>query len=265
MSNRYQTTTLTFSSVTAGASASLDSAIGPSLFNIIDIEVTQDNGASTFDYKIWGEAAHTNLIYWATKVPGNVGLFDGADTSGSTPAAAKSAFTQPYDDNDGAGQLHHQIINNDVVAHTYTAVIKYEEVVKFDSSGNLSTRGLVTTGSLGSGTANSTTFLRGDQSWQVLTSSPVGSYSAQSTSFNAASNHAYWITGNSVTVTLPGSPADGDYVILADGSAVTAGTTVVGRNGKTIMGLSQDMTIDITDFQVTLIYRSATGDWRLAA
>ncbi len=87
-------------------------------------------------------------------------------------------------------------------------------------------------------------------------------FTIEAAPFNAASNTAYWITGNGVTVTLPGSPADGDWVCVVDGATVT--TCVIARNGKTIMGLSSDMTIDTVHFQIVLIYRSATGDWRLA-
>jgi hypothetical protein len=42
-------------------------------------------------------------------------------------------------------------------------------------------------------------------------------------------------------------------------------TTVVGRNGKTIMGLAQDMTLDIADKKFVFEYLSASGDWRLGA
>lgn len=86
-------------------------------------------------------------------------------------------------------------------------------------------------------------------------------YSAQATSFTAAVNTAYWITGNSVTVTLPASPADNDYVEIANGATVTG--CVIGRNAKNIMGLAENLTIDQTNFSLRLVYRSATTDWRL--
>jgi hypothetical protein len=86
-------------------------------------------------------------------------------------------------------------------------------------------------------------------------------FSAQATSFTAEVNTAYWITGNSVVVTLPAAPADGDMVRIANGAAVTGCS--IARNGKTIMGVAEDLTVDVPNFSVTLIYRSATTDWRL--
>lgn len=97
--------------------------------------------------------------------------------------------------------------------------------------------------------------------WEPLGATATA-YSAQAVSFNAAAAGAYWITGNSVAVTLPVSPADNDAVIIANGAAVT-GCSVL-RNGKTIMGIAEDLTIDTTNFQITLVYRAATTDWRLA-
>jgi hypothetical protein len=133
MANRFRPTlTFTFSNVTAGASANLNSALGISSCNIVNISVTQDSGASSFDYKVYKSntfAANEWLAWWKA-VPGNVGLNDGADISGVTPTAALEAFVLAYDDDDGTGLLHHQITNNDVVAHTYTAVIELEDSPK---------------------------------------------------------------------------------------------------------------------------------------
>jgi hypothetical protein len=40
---------------------------------------------------------------------------------------------------------------------------------------------------------------------------------------------------------------------------------VVNRNGKTIMGLAENMTIDVAPLWVRLVYMSASGDWRIAS
>lgn len=103
-------------------------------------------------------------------------------------------------------------------------------------------------------------FLRGDASWAVP--SPV--YSAQGSNFTASSNSSYWITAGSVTITLPASPADGDFVTIveANGSSGASGCSVA-RNGKTIMGFAANLTIDSIHFSITLTYRSSSGDWRL--
>lgn len=88
-----------------------------------------------------------------------------------------------------------------------------------------------------------------------------GVYTAQATSFTATANNTYFITGNSVVVTLPVAPEDNEFVIIADGATVTGCS--VARNGKTIMGAAEDLTVDPAHFAFRLVYRSATGDWRL--
>lgn len=80
----------------------------------------------------------------------------------------------------------------------------------------------------------------------------------QATSFSAASNTRYRVTGNNVTVTLPASPANGDWVYAA-GVGVTG--CVVARNGKTIGGLAENMTVDRSPFAFELIYSSTLGGW----
>lgn len=88
------------------------------------------------------------------------------------------------------------------------------------------------------------------------------SYTVNNTSFTAASNTSYLITGSSVVVTLPASPSNNDYVILVNGATVTGCS--VSRNGKTIMGLSENMTLNTANFNIKLVYYSGTGDWRIA-
>jgi len=67
------------------------------------------------------------------------------------------------------------------------------------------------------------------------------------------------LTANNLTVNLPASPTNGSIVtILTNATAVSS---TVGRNGATIMGLSEDMTISIGNTSVTLLY--INSDWRI--
>lgn len=163
-------------------------------------------------------------------------------------------------------------------------------------SGSDITSGTVGVARLGSGTPSVTTFLRGDGTWSSL---PGGSAtwgaltgtlsdqldlqaaldakaasshthddsevtrtrSAQGSNFNAVSKTSYWLTANSITVTLPASPSNGDWVDLANAASISGCT--VARNGKTIMGLSADMSIDTENFSFVLEYYATTGDWRI--
>lgn len=82
------------------------------------------------------------------------------------------------------------------------------------------------------------------------------------TSATATSNQFYLITGDSVTLTLPAAPSDLDFVEVAQGAADITGL-VVARNGKTIMGESADLTVDVSNFYFRLTYIASTGDWRI--
>jgi hypothetical protein len=63
------------------------------------------------------------------------------------------------------------------------------------------------------------------------------------------------------TITLPASPQPGWEVTIA-----TAGTftdTIIARNGTNIMGLAEDMTLNLPNYSVTLFYVDATRGWRI--
>ena len=95
----------------------------------------------------------------------------------------------------------------------------------------------------------------------VATGDSPTPYEAKASSFTAASNKRYRLTANSITVTLPASPADGDWVELI--GSVTG--CLVARNGKTIMGLSEDLSLNVSHFAVRLVYVAADSGWRLTA
>lgn len=65
-------------------------------------------------------------------------------------------------------------------------------------------------------------------------------------------------SAGSFTVTLPSSPATGDSIIIADGANFLANSLTVDRNGRTIEGLADNLTINISGVSVTLTYDGAT-------
>lgn len=69
-------------------------------------------------------------------------------------------------------------------------------------------------------------------------------------------------TAGSITINLPASASIGDQVRFCDYSG-NWGTNnlIVARNGNTIMGLAEDMTVGIARGAFTLVYSGAT--WRL--
>ena len=80
------------------------------------------------------------------------------------------------------------------------------------------------------------------------------------TTQTAVAGNSYALTSASATtVTLPASASAGDTVIVSIANSRT--DNVIARNGLTIMGLSEDMTVDNANATVTLRYLN--NSWRL--
>jgi hypothetical protein len=75
---------------------------------------------------------------------------------------------------------------------------------------------------------------------------------------NAVNNTSYVLTA-SVTLTLPASPSVGNRVLVSNQSGTT--TPVIGRNGNLISGLAEDLTIDVDNLSIELLYTGATKGW----
>ena len=100
-------------------------------------------------------------------------------------------------------------------------------------------------------------------SGSVTTSGNIDLYSSVDTggSTTLSDEQFRTVTSATQTITLPASPAAGDTVYISVGSATD---TVVGRNGSNISGLAEDMTIDVANVGITLVYSGdATQGWRL--
>jgi hypothetical protein len=69
-----------------------------------------------------------------------------------------------------------------------------------------------------------------------------------------------------VSIDLPVDPTNGASVSFCDltGTFSTNNLTI-GRNGKTIMGLAEDLTIDTDNASFSLAYSAKTGDWRIVS
>ena len=76
----------------------------------------------------------------------------------------------------------------------------------------------------------------------------------------AAETHYILTSVAATTVTLPASPASGStvWVTVANGLS----TNSIARNGQTVMGLAEDLTINRADATVRL--RFVNSSWRLA-
>lgn len=92
-------------------------------------------------------------------------------------------------------------------------------------------------------------------------SSPAGlSSSVIGTNTTATAGGVYVFTA-SLTLTLPASPSAGNLVRFCNMSGGTS--CVIARNGKNIMGIAQDLTVDVNYTHGELMYADATRGWVL--
>jgi hypothetical protein len=69
------------------------------------------------------------------------------------------------------------------------------------------------------------------------------------------------VNASGLVITLPTSPYNSNEVTVSVGNFVN---TVIARTAPTtIMGLSENLTIDYPNISITLIYLSSTNDWRI--
>ena len=120
--------------------------------------------------------------------------------------------------------------------------------------------GTVPTARLGSGSATSASFLRGDQSWAVV-STYISPSAVQSANFTAVGESYYPLTGSHL-VSLPAtSPNHGKRVILDNRS--TGAWIVNAAGGDTILGASSWL-FDYGQYStVTLTADANTGTWSI--
>ena len=91
---------------------------------------------------------------------------------------------------------------------------------------------------------------------------------AISTSQTLGSNHAYWVntTGGAVTLALPTTPRQGDYIKITDSHGTfSTNACTINNNGNPIMRASDTMVINTAGASVALVFFDATRGWLLEA
>lgn len=150
--------------------------------------------------------------------------------------------------------------------------------IKFDTGGNVQAVGVVTaasfTGNL-TGTASTASFATTSFGLQGSPNITVGNLTVENSAFTAISttpinktivNREFTTvigigTTAGVTVTLPASPQPG--WLAGVGIAGTFTDTIVGRNGSNIMGVGENMTIDVANLNVSFLYVDSTIGWKV--
>ena len=92
----------------------------------------------------------------------------------------------------------------------------------------------------------------------------VGTWTTKTANYTAAGGD--WLLCNTIggafTITLPATPVINTFVRIASGPAASTNNVTVGRNGRTIMGLSENLTISDNNASVDFVYDGTT--WRIA-
>ena len=81
-----------------------------------------------------------------------------------------------------------------------------------------------------------------------------------SSNTTAVSGRTYALVSN-LTLTLPASPSQGDWVGFSNRSSASP---TIARNGQNIMGLAENMTIDGLNFFGKLVFADSTRGWIFA-
>jgi hypothetical protein len=134
------------------------------------------------------------------------------------------------------------------------------------SNGSSSAPTWNTLNALPSQTGNTGKFLTTDgttASWTTISAS----WTIKSSAYTAAAGDMILAdsTAAAFTITLPASPVAGNQIIIADaGGTFNTKNVTVGRNGSNILGLAQDLVLNIANEKVTIVYYNATRGWILA-
>mgnify|MGYP000458619653 CR=1 FL=1 len=83
-----------------------------------------------------------------------------------------------------------------------------------------------------------------------------------STSTVMVEGNCYGVQANSLTLTLPASPAANDRVQIVQAAASVTGT-VIDPNGAKINGVVGSMTVDVDEFAFSMVYISASYGWKV--
>lgn len=97
--------------------------------------------------------------------------------------------------------------------------------------------------------------------WFLTDRTPIGALIVVAGNMTAiASETCLMPSAGAYTVTLPASPSPGDWVGFIMPAAAVSGQKV-GRNGKKIMDLSEDMDLDMDGTPMRLVFTGDTRGW----
>jgi len=126
--------------------------------------------------------------------------------------------------------------------------------------------GVVPTANLGSGTASSSTYLAGDQTYKEIVATDIAWQSVvTAATLTAVAGRGYPIdtSSNACTVTLPGSASVGDQIIFTDYARNwNTNAVTINQNSLNFQGSTSTNPVYDTDGEsVHIVYMDATKGW----
>lgn len=98
--------------------------------------------------------------------------------------------------------------------------------------------------------------------WVQLVAQGPAVYVSSATTYSPTYNvHVEMTNAAACTVTLPSSPQIGTWQWIGFRNGLT--TNVIARNSQPIMGLAEDLTVDVPDALVRLRYVNLTDGWMI--
>jgi len=144
---------------------------------------------------------------------------------------------------------------------TYWTLIakKGADVTQLTTQGDILYRDATGVARLAAGTAGQVLQTSGSGANPIWASATGITWTTKTASFNAVAGAAYIAntTDSAFTMTLPASPADNDYVIIADGFGQwKTNNLTIARNGNNIAGEAADLVGDAKYASLRLVYKT---------
>ena len=87
------------------------------------------------------------------------------------------------------------------------------------------------------------------------------SVTASQTNTTLVNRQHFTALANNMTITLPASPSAGWEVVVLIGGNFNS--TTIGRNGQNIMGIAENMIIDLAYASINFTFIDSTRGWRV--
>tara|TARA_B100000427_G_scaffold300524_1_gene282959 strand:- start:1230 stop:1856 length:627 start_codon:yes stop_codon:yes gene_type:complete len=136
---------------------------------------------------------------------------------------------------------------------------KGDDVTQLTTHGDMLFRGASGVERLGAGTSGQVLQTKGSSADPIWASATGITWTTKTANFTAVSGGAYICNtgGGAFTCTLPATPSDNDYVIIADGMGKWKDANLtVARNGQNLAGVAEDLVCDSKYATLRLTYKT---------